>query len=170
MVHPPAPVLSRAGGWTIADTGVEWRACGALPPASRRSSWRPFIDCQFCYRCAHLFVKYTLLLLLPGLRALPVGVGVRVLNQLNFGLLRVHALVPGLLTHFGFRVLNRFRDGLPGSVKVNAEEAVVVLDDLAIHHHRMHITSPGLKHDVAVGSEQRVPSRETVFSHRGEVS
>src|SRR5438128_213377 len=119
----PAPVLSRAEGWTIGDTRVEWRACGALPPASQRSSWRPFIHFQFCYRCAHLFIKYTLLL--PGLRALPVSVGVWVGNQLDFCLLGVHALIPGLLAHPGSRVLNRFRDGLPGSVKVNAEEAVV---------------------------------------------
>ncbi|MFL5659779.1 MAG: hypothetical protein ACJ8BW_00335, partial [Ktedonobacteraceae bacterium] len=134
---------------------MEWRACGALPPASRRSSWRPFIHCQFCYRCAHLFVKYTLLLLLPGFGALPVGVCVRVLNQLDFCLLGVHALVPGLLAHPGSRVLNRFRDGLPGSVKVNAQKAMVVLDDLAVHHHGMHIPTPGLKHDVTVGMEQR---------------
>src|SRR6266581_2953276 len=69
-------------------------------------------------------------LFLCRLRSHLIGVGVRVIDQLDRGLRGIHCLVPGLLAHFPSCVLHGLCDRLLDSGKVSAQEAMVVLDDI----------------------------------------
>src|SRR6266699_4396252 len=46
---------------------------------------------------------------------------------------------------------------------------VIVLDDLAIHHYCMHVSTPGLKHNVPVGVEQWEHDRRLVIFNQDEI-
>src|SRR6266571_7781901 len=85
-------------------------------------------------------------LFLCCLRTRLVGVCVWVISQLDRGLLRIHGLAPRLLAHCCPCILHGLCDSLPGSGEINTEEMMVVLDDVAIDHHCMHVSAPRLKH------------------------
>src|SRR5215472_4458018 len=47
---------------------------------------------------------------------------------------------------------------------------MVVLYDLAIHHHRMHVSAPGLKHNVPIGVEQWKHYRRLLILYQDKIS
>src|SRR5579863_1439529 len=47
---------------------------------------------------------------------------------------------------------------------------MVILDNLAIHHHRMHVSTPGLIHNVSIGVEQWEHHRRLVIFNQDKIS
>src|SRR5208283_1784754 len=93
---------------------------------------------------------------------LELGVLVRVVQYLAGGQVRVHPGRPGLLPERGPQIVDGGLGGPPHRAEVGPDQPVLVLDDLAVHQDRMHVTALRLEGDVAVRVHQRERDRRAV--------
>ncbi len=104
-----------------------------------------------------------------GGAAAVVRVRVRVVEDLRLRHVRVHALLPALLAQRLAQIRHRAVDLAPRRRQIDAQQPVLVLDDPAVHHDRVHIAALGLERHVAVGVEQRERDRRVVVLDQYDV-